>query len=75
MIGALIICTALRNAGMEVIYPRLFCTPEQVTNIAIQEDVDIVAMSLLNGPYDTFSTSPDIVEKKGGKDILVTGGE
>ena len=47
--GALVICRALRDSGMEVIYSGLFCTPDQVAKIAIDEDVDVVAMSLLNG--------------------------
>src|SRR5919206_5282789 len=52
--GALVICRALRDAGMEVIYSGLFCTPEQVAKIAIDEDVDAVAMSLLNGAHLTL---------------------
>ena len=47
--GALVICRAFRDAGMEVIYSGLFCTPEQAANMAIDEDVDAIAMSLLNG--------------------------
>ena len=73
--GALIICRALRDAGMEVIYSGLFCTPEQVANIAIQEDVDVVAMSLLNGAHMTlFPRVRTLLNKKGGKSILVIGG-
>ena len=49
--GALVICRALRDAGMEVIYSGLFCTPSQVAKIAVEEDVDAVAMSLLNGAH------------------------
>lgn len=49
--GVLVIYRALRDAGKEVIYSGLFCTPDQVVNIAIQEDVDVVAMSLLNGTH------------------------
>lgn len=73
--GALIICRALRDAGMEVIYSGLFCTPEQVANIAIQEDVDVVAMSLLNGAHMVlFPKVRSILNKRGGKGILVIGG-
>ena len=73
--GALIICRALRDAGMEVIYSGLFCTPEQVASIAIQEDVDVVAMSLLNGAHMTlFPKVRTLLNKKGGKNILVIGG-
>jgi methylmalonyl-CoA mutase C-terminal domain/subunit len=52
--GALVICRALRDAGMEVIYSGLFCTPEQVAKIAIEEDVDVIAMSLLNGAHSVL---------------------
>ena len=73
--GALIICRALRDAGMEVIYSGLFCTPEQVAKIAIDEDVDVVAMSLLNGAHLTlFPKVKSLLEKQGAKDILVIGG-
>ena len=73
--GALVICRALRDAGMEVIYSGLFCTPEQVANIAIQEDVDVVAMSLLNGAHmKLFPKVRSILNRGGGKDILVIGG-
>lgn len=55
---ALIICRALRDAGMEVIYSGLFCTPEKVVNIAIEEDVDVVALSSLKwGTSTTFPKS------------------
>lgn len=73
--GALIICRALRDAGMEVIYSGLFCTPDQVANIAIQEDVNVVAMSLLNGAHlMLFPKVRSMLNKRGGKDILVIGG-
>lgn len=73
--GALIICRALRDAGMEVIYSGLFCTPERVASMAIQEDVDIVAMSLLNGAHMTlFPKVRALLNRQGGKDILVIGG-
>src|SRR5215213_1036647 len=49
--GALVICRAFRDAGMEAIYSGLFCTPEQIANMAIDEDADVVAMSLINGAF------------------------
>ncbi|MEP0824519.1 MAG: cobalamin B12-binding domain-containing protein [Nitrososphaera sp.] len=73
--GALVICRAFRDAGMEVIYSGLFCTPEQVANMAIDEDVDVVAMSLLNGAHLTlFPKVARLLKEKGADDILVVGG-
>ncbi|MGN6350988.1 MAG: cobalamin B12-binding domain-containing protein, partial [Candidatus Nitrosocosmicus sp.] len=73
--GALVICRALRDAGMEVIYSGLFCTPEQVVKIAIEEDVDVVAMSLLNGAHLTlFPKVARLFKEKSIDDILLVGG-
>ena len=73
--GALVICRALRDAGIEVIYSGLFCTPEQVTKIAIDEDVDAVAMSLLNGAHLTiFPKVAQLLKEQKGDDILLIGG-
>ena len=73
--GALVICRALRDAGMEVIYSGLFCTPEQVAKTAIDEDVDAVAMSLLNGAHLTlFPKVAKILKNQGIEDILLIGG-
>jgi methylmalonyl-CoA mutase C-terminal domain/subunit len=73
--GALVICRALRDAGMEVIYSGLFCTPEQVAHAAIDEDVDVVAMSLLNGAHLTlFPRVVKLLKEKGMDDILLVGG-
>ena len=73
--GALVICRALRDAGMEVIYSGLFCTPDQVAKIAIDEDVDVVAMSLLNGAHlSIFPRVKALLDKQGAGDILVIGG-
>ncbi|HET6730604.1 MAG TPA: cobalamin B12-binding domain-containing protein [Nitrososphaeraceae archaeon] len=73
--GALVICRALRDAGMEVIYSGLFCTPEQVAKIAIEEDVDVIAMSLLNGAHSVlFPRVARLVREKGGNNILLIGG-
>jgi methylmalonyl-CoA mutase, C-terminal domain len=73
--GALVICRALRDAGMEVIYSGLFSTPEQVVKIAIEEDVDVVAMSLLNGAHLTlFPKVARLFKEKSIDDILLVGG-
>jgi methylmalonyl-CoA mutase, C-terminal domain len=73
--GALVICRALRDAGMEVIYSGLFCTPEQVAKTAVDEDVDVIAMSLLNGAHLTlFPKVSKILKEQGIDDILIIGG-
>ncbi len=73
--GALILCRALRDAGMEVIYTGFLATPEQVSQMAIDEDVDVVAMSLLNGAHMTaFPKVARLIREKGGDDILLVGG-
>ena len=73
--GALVICRALRDSGMEVIYSGLFCTPDQVAKIAIDEDVDVVAMSLLNGAHLTlFPKVATLLKEHGVSDILLIGG-
>jgi len=73
--GALVLCRALRDAGMEVIYSGLFATPERIARIAEDEDVDAIAMSLLNGAHNTiFPRVVKAVKKKGLNDVLVVGG-
>ncbi len=73
--GALILCRAFRDAGMEVIYTGFLATPEQVARMAIDEDVDVVAMSLLNGAHMTaFPKVAKLIREKGGIDILLVGG-
>jgi len=73
--GALILCRAFRDAGMEVIYTGFLATPEQVAQMAIDEDVDVVAMSLLNGAHMTaFPKVAKLLREKGGDDILLVGG-
>ena len=73
--GALILCRAFRDAGMEVIYTGFLATPEQVAQMAVDEDVDVVAMSLLNGAHMTaFPKVAKLVREKGGDDILLVGG-
>ncbi len=73
--GALVLSRAFRDAGMEVVYSGLLPTPEQVAQMAVDEDVDIVALSLLNGAHMTaFPKVVRFLKEKGGKDILVVGG-
>jgi methylmalonyl-CoA mutase C-terminal domain/subunit len=73
--GIKVICHALRDAGMEVIYTGLRQTPEQITATAVQEDVDVIAMSVLSGAHDyLFPRVMELVKEKGLKDILVLGG-
>ncbi len=73
--GALVLCRAFRDAGMEVIYTGFLATPEQVAQMAIDEDADVVAMSLLNGAHMTaFPKVAKLVREKGGNDILLVGG-
>jgi methylmalonyl-CoA mutase C-terminal domain/subunit len=73
--GALVLCRAFRDAGMEVIYSGLFATPEQVARMAIDEDVDAVAMSLLNGAHLTlFPKVAKLLKEYGRDDIVLVGG-
>jgi methylmalonyl-CoA mutase C-terminal domain/subunit len=73
--GVLVLARAFRDAGMEVIYSGLLPSPEQVAQMAIDEDVDVVALSLLNGAHMTaFPKVKKLLEKMGGKDIIVIGG-
>jgi len=73
--GALVICRALRGSGMEVIYSGLFCTPQQVVKTAIEEDVDVIAMSLPNGAHLTlFPKVSRLLEEQNVQDILLVGG-
>lgn len=73
--GIKIICQALRNAGMEVVYTGLRQTPAQIVSAAVQEDVDVIAMSVLSGAHDyLFPKVMDLLREKGVEDILVIGG-
>lgn len=73
--GALVLCRAFRDAGMEVIYSGLFATPDRISQIAEDEDVDAIALSLLNGAHNTlFPRVVKALQKKGIKDVLVIGG-
>jgi methylmalonyl-CoA mutase C-terminal domain/subunit len=73
--GAKIIARALRDAGFEVIYTGLRQTPEQIAEIALQEDADVVAMSLLSGAHNTlFPKVAELLKSKGMGDVLIIGG-
>ena len=73
--GVLVLARALRDAGMEVIYSGLLPSAEQVARMAVDEDVDVVALSLLNGAHmTTFPKVKRLLEKSGGGDIIVVGG-
>jgi methylmalonyl-CoA mutase, C-terminal domain len=73
--GAKVIARALRDAGMEVIYSGLRQTPEQVVAAAIQEDVDVIGLSILSGAHNVlFPEIMKLLVDKGGEDILVVAG-
>lgn len=73
--GALVLCRAFRDSGMEVIYSGLFATPARIAKIVEDEDVDVVALSLLNGAHLTlFPRVVKALKEKGIKDVLVVGG-
>ena len=73
--GAKVIAAALQDAGMEVIYTGLHQTPEMIAATALQEDVDVVALSILSGAHMTlFPRVADLLEDQGQGDVLVTGG-
>src|SRR5690554_6993156 len=73
--GAKVIARALRDAGMEVIYTGLRQTPEQIVAAAVQEDVDVVAMSILSGAHNhLFPKVVRLLREEGIEDVLVLGG-
>ena len=73
--GAKVIASAFRDAGFEVIYTGLHQTPEMIVNAAVQEDVDVVAMSVLSGAHMTlFPRVQGLLAEAGAGDILITGG-
>lgn len=73
--GAKVVARALRDAGFEVIYTGLHQTPEMIAEAAIQEDVDVVGLSVLSGAHMTvFPETMRLLKEKGGGDILVIGG-
>jgi methylmalonyl-CoA mutase C-terminal domain/subunit len=73
--GAKVVARALRDAGMEVIYTGLHQTPEMVAAAAVQEDVDVVGLSILSGAHMTlFPRVAALLKEQGRGDVLVTGG-
>jgi methylmalonyl-CoA mutase C-terminal domain/subunit len=73
--GAKIIAAALRDAGMEVIYTGLRQTPEMIVEAALQEDVDVIGISILSGAHMTiFPKILSLMREKGLNDVLLTGG-
>src|SRR5512142_376962 len=73
--GAKVIARALRDAGMEVIYSGLRQSPEQIAAAAIQEDVDVVGLSILSGAHNVlFPEVLRLLKEQGGGDILVLAG-
>jgi methylmalonyl-CoA mutase C-terminal domain/subunit len=73
--GAKVIAASFRDAGFEVIYTGLHQTPEMIVNAAIQEDVDVVALSVLSGAHMTlFPRVHELLEEEGAGDVLLTGG-
>jgi len=73
--GAKVIAAALRDAGMEVIYTGLRQTPEMIVEAAIQEDVNVIGISILSGAHMTiFPKIKKLMDDKGIDDVLLTGG-
>jgi methylmalonyl-CoA mutase C-terminal domain/subunit len=73
--GAKVVAAALRDAGMEVIYTGLHQTPEMIASAAVQEDADVVGLSILSGAHMTlFPRVRQLLVAQGRGDILVTGG-
>ncbi|WP_077368907.1 cobalamin B12-binding domain-containing protein [Anaerosalibacter sp. Marseille-P3206] len=73
--GAKVVARALRDAGMEVIYTGLRQTPEQIVAAAVQEDVDVVAMSILSGAHNhLFPKVVNLLREQGVDDMLIIGG-
>jgi len=73
--GAKVVAAALRDAGMEVVYTGLHQTPEMIATAAVQEDVDVVGLSILSGAHMTlFPRVVQLLHEQGRDDVLVTGG-
>lgn len=73
--GAKVVARALRDAGMEVIYTGLRQTPEQIVETAVQEDVDVIGLSILSGAHNfIFPKVAELLKERGADDILVIGG-
>jgi methylmalonyl-CoA mutase, C-terminal domain len=73
--GAKVVAAALRDAGMEVVYTGLHQTPEMIASAAVQEDVDVVGLSILSGAHMTlFPRVRQLLDENGRADVLITGG-
>jgi methylmalonyl-CoA mutase C-terminal domain/subunit len=73
--GAKVVAAALRDAGMEVVYTGLHQTPEMIATAAVQEDVDVVGLSILSGAHMTlFPRVRQLLDEMGRPEVLVTGG-
>ena len=73
--GVKVVASALMDAGMEVVYTGLRQTPTQIVESAVQEDVDVIAMSILSGAHDyLFPKVMELLKEKGISDMLVLGG-
>ena len=73
--GIKVVASALMDAGMEVVYTGLRQTPTQIVESAVQEDVDVIAMSILSGAHDyLFPKVMELLKEKGVSDMLVLGG-
>ena len=73
--GAKVICRALRDAGYEVIYTGLRRTPDEIVTAAVQEDVDVIGLSILSGAHNVlFPQILDLLRKNDGADIQVIAG-
>lgn len=73
--GVKVVARALRDAGMEVIYTGLHQTPEQIVETALQEDADIVGLSVLSGAHMTlFKRLLELLDERDARDVLVFGG-
>ncbi len=73
--GAKVVARALRDAGMEVIYTGLQQTPEMIVEAALQEDVDVIGLSILSGAHMTLlPRTVEMLRERGGDDILVVAG-
>ena len=73
--GVKIVARTLRDAGMDVIYTGLHRTPEEVVDAAVQEDVDVIGVSILSGAHMTvFPRLVSLLKERGADDILVVGG-
>ncbi|MGH7476697.1 MAG: cobalamin B12-binding domain-containing protein [Longimicrobiales bacterium] len=73
--GAKVIASSFRDAGFEVIYTGLHQTPEMIVSAAVQEDVDVIALSILSGAHMTlFRRVLELLREEGADHILITGG-